>query len=414
MPVYNCEEYLTESIESILNQSFDDFEFICIDDGSTDNSLQTLQDYAKKDDRIRVFHQDNKGGGTARNFALTKASGKYLLFIDSDDILYSNALKETYDVIEQKNVDFLFFKAINYNCDEDEYFEEEYFVMNRLYNYVKDSVFSYNEIGTQIFNMSVTPWGKLYNLDFIKRCGAQFAEGIIFHDNIFFWDMLFASEKIYFYNKTLYIQRQHSTSIQGSKDKRFLNIFIALRGIESVFIKYGNLNKYKDYFFNWEIRLLNMRFYQIKDEFKNLFLDEFKMFLLHMKDMEGYDNLMQILNDSNKKIYENVFLAQSANEFKLLMENDRLIDSLNKLTNEKNQLNNELNKLKNKNSSIKIKNKEFKKKNNTLKKEIKYLKNYNKRLKNKLTNSQKLNEDLLNSSSWKLTKPLRKFKNLRK
>ena len=77
--------------------------------------------------------------------------------------------------------------------------------MNRLYNYVKDSVFSYNEIGTQIFNMSVTPWGKLYNLDFIKRCGAQFAEGIIFHDNIFFWDMLFASEKIYFYNKTLYI-----------------------------------------------------------------------------------------------------------------------------------------------------------------------------------------------------------------
>ena len=77
-------------------------------------------------------------------------------------------------------------------------------------------------------------------------------------------------------------------------------------------------------------------------------------------------------------------------------------------------MNNELNKLKNKNSSIKIKNKEFKKKNNTLKKEIKYLKNYNKRLKNKLTNSQKLNEDLLNSSSWKLTKPLRKFKNLRK
>ena len=145
MPVYNCEEYLTESIESILNQSFDDFEFICIDDGSTDNSLQILQDYAKKDDRIRVFHQDNKGGGTARNFALTKASGKYLLFIDSDDILYSNALKETYDVIEQKNVDFLFFKAINYNCDEDEYFEEEYFVMNRLYNYVKDSVFLLKE-----------------------------------------------------------------------------------------------------------------------------------------------------------------------------------------------------------------------------------------------------------------------------
>ncbi len=386
MPVYNCEEYLKDSIESILNQTFEDFEFICVDDGSTDASLDILQEYSQKDTRMQVFHQENQGGGTARNFALKKAKGKYLLFIDSDDILCENALKETHTLIIEKNVDFLIFKAINYDNDEDKYFEDEYFAMNKLYNHVKDNIFSYNDIGNLIFNISATPWGKLYNLDFIKKCGAQFAEGIIFHDNKFFWDMLFASEKIYFHNKKLYVHIEHSTSIQGSKDKRFLNIFPAFKGIQSVFIKHGNLERYKERFFNWQVGLLDFRFYQIQNEYKNIFIDEFKKRLLEFNEDIEYDDLMNILDARNKKIYENVFHADSAKEYILLMENYNLSNSLENL----------------KNNNIK------------LKKENKSLKKKNKKLKNKLNTSKKFSDELLNSTSWKITKPLRKFKNLRK
>ena len=133
MPVYNCEEFLSESIESILNQTFEDFEFICVDDGSTDSSWEILQDYAEKDSRMQVFHQENQGGGTARNRALEKTNGRYLLFIDSDDVLYQNALKETYELIKEKNVDFLLFKAINYDESTDTYYEQDYFTMNGIY-----------------------------------------------------------------------------------------------------------------------------------------------------------------------------------------------------------------------------------------------------------------------------------------
>ena len=356
MPVFNCEKYLNEAIESVLNQSFDDFEFICVDDGSTDNSLKILQDFEKKDNRIQVFHQENKGGGAARNFALKKATGNYLLFIDSDDILYSDALEKTHELIKQKNVDFILFKAINYDSDVDKYFGEAYFTMDAIYDKVGNRVFSYDDLGEVMFKMSATPWGKLYNFDFIKNCGAQFAEGIIFHDNLFFWDMLFASKKICFYNETLYVRRVHSNSIQESKDKRFLDIFTALKGIFSVFIKYGILNKYENHLYNWRVDLELFRFNQIQDDYKDLFLEGYKEDLSDLTDLAGYDNLMSILNEQNKNVYENVMEAVTYKEFYLLMKNCNLT---NEIKNLKRNL------------------KTLKKKNKSLKKEIKSIKNSN-------------------------------------
>lgn len=399
MPVYNCEEYLKESIESVLNQSFDDFEFICVDDGSTDNSLKILQDFEKRDDRIQVFHQENKGGGTARNFALTKASGNYLLFIDSDDILYSSALEETHELIKQKNVDFLLFKAIDYDSGIDKYFKEEYFTMDEIYDKVKDEVFSYEDLGDLIFKMSATPWGKLYNLDFIKNCGAQFAEGIIFHDNLFFWDMLFASKRICFYNETLYLRRIHSTSIQESKDKRFLNIFPAFRGILSMFVKYDNVDKYKHFFYNWKVGLEFHRFKQIHDDYKNLFLDDFKEDLSDFAEFAGYDDLMSILSEHNRKVYEHVMEAVTYKEFFLLMQNYYLDNQVTNLERNRVRLEKEIETLKANQEKLEKKNKNLKNEKNQIKQD------YDSVLKE--------NKQLLNSKSWKITKPLRKVRNLK-
>ena len=111
IPAYNAVAYLDEAINSIINQSFTDLEIICVDDGSTDNTLDVLQSYASKDDRIQVYHQENQGHDGAIDTGISKAKGKYIYLMDADDILDLNALEELYDIMEEKDLDFVIFKA---------------------------------------------------------------------------------------------------------------------------------------------------------------------------------------------------------------------------------------------------------------------------------------------------------------
>ena len=87
IPIYNAEKYLLKCIDSIINQDFTNFEIICIDDGSKDNSLTLLNEYKKRDNRILVFTQNNQGQGVARNKGIQKATGDFLVFIDPDDYI---------------------------------------------------------------------------------------------------------------------------------------------------------------------------------------------------------------------------------------------------------------------------------------------------------------------------------------
>ena len=114
VPVYNCEDYLEESIKSILNQSFKDIEIICVDDGSSDNSLNILKDLACEDSRLKVFSQENQGSSSVRNFGLKNASGDYLYFFDADDFLVEYALEEAYSNAINNGSDIVVFKFDQY------------------------------------------------------------------------------------------------------------------------------------------------------------------------------------------------------------------------------------------------------------------------------------------------------------
>ncbi len=103
IPVYNTEKWIGECLDSILSQDFDDFEIVCVDDGSTDNSLQILNEYSAKDTRVKVLSRKNDGPSTARNAILYNASGKYILFADSDDKLNTNALSDAYRELTLNN-----------------------------------------------------------------------------------------------------------------------------------------------------------------------------------------------------------------------------------------------------------------------------------------------------------------------
>ena len=121
VPVYNVEKYLKRCIDSILNQSFTDFELILVDDGSTDNSGKIIDEYALKDKRIKVIHKENGGQGSARNRGLDIAKGNYIGFVDSDDWIHKDMYKCMYQIINEDNTDIV---QIGHNTVE-EYTEDK-------------------------------------------------------------------------------------------------------------------------------------------------------------------------------------------------------------------------------------------------------------------------------------------------
>lgn len=128
IPVFNSSKYLAECLQSILSQSFEDFEAICINDGSTDNSLEILKQFQNKDSRIKIINQENQGVSTARNEGLKIAQGKYVGFVDSDDTIEKDFFAKLYQSAEKNQADAVYskfssaqnFPFINETLNDDE------------------------------------------------------------------------------------------------------------------------------------------------------------------------------------------------------------------------------------------------------------------------------------------------------
>ena len=113
VPIYNVKKYINRGIENLLAQTYENFEIILVDDGSTDGSLEICTEWASKDDRILTLHQKNQGSGSARNSGIEAARGKYIYFFDVDDEIDENLLSYNVEVIEQQKVDMIIFGYTN-------------------------------------------------------------------------------------------------------------------------------------------------------------------------------------------------------------------------------------------------------------------------------------------------------------
>ncbi|MBQ2831191.1 glycosyltransferase family 2 protein [Methanobrevibacter sp.] len=320
MPVYNAEDYLEDAIGGILNQTLDDWELICVDDGSADSSLEILNEFASNDSRIKVYHQENRGGGAARNVALTHTTGEYLYCMDADDSIEPYALEECYEIATQKDLDFIIFQANNYDVDTDTYNNFRIFRMDNIADKVGESIFSYRDLGDLIFDTSSTPWCKFYNLDFVKRTGAQFAEGLIFHDNIFWWEILLNGERIYFYRKYLYTRNNHSKSSTGAGDRRYLDAIPISNMIWDIFFRYGQFDNYRkglgmrkfDKVLHWYDRIQE----DLKEEYFQAMKEDYEKIA---EDKEFCDNFVPEISKKSKDIFLNTLKATNHEEFDELM-----------------------------------------------------------------------------------------------
>lgn len=321
IPVYNVEEFLGECLDSICNQTLTDIEIICVNDGSTDKSLDILNEYAAKDERMTVIDQENGGHAVATNRGMTMAKGKYLFLMDSDDILELTALEETYNLAEEKNVDFVIFQAINFYMDSGKLVEEENYSMNKLADHVGDSVFSHKDVKEFVFDMSVTPWSKLYNREFIQNNNITFPEGLVFDDNVFFYDVLFAAERIAFLRKHLFKRRWYSASSTRSGARHFINYIKICDLIWAVFAKYGVFYDFERQLYHKKVSTVYYWYKNINDEFKQEFFDEMKEDYLRIAaDEEFCRNFYRKITRQNRAIFKSVLEADTYREFNLLLD----------------------------------------------------------------------------------------------
>ena len=172
MPVYNVEQYVGKAIESILNQTFTDYELLIVDDGTKDKSGEICDEYAAKDARIQVIHKENGGAPSARNTAIDIARGTYVYFMDSDDWAEKTMLQDMYDMAEQHNAQLV---VCGYYIDTyygDKHITEKICVDDRVF----DNAQSFREESYRYFdrNMLYTPWNKLYRLDYMNEHGLRF------------------------------------------------------------------------------------------------------------------------------------------------------------------------------------------------------------------------------------------------
>lgn len=179
VPVYNAELYLSKCLESILNQTFEDFELICVDDGSSDDSVAILTSYADIDNRVKIMRQPNQGVSTSRNNAIDISIGKYIFFVDSDDYIASQTLEFLYRVMEENDVDIACTNFC-YHVDMLEGFKEilDYDKVNKMF--FDDPLYKYFTERKMIYGMI---WNKIYKADMVKSI--KFIPDRLFEDEIF-------------------------------------------------------------------------------------------------------------------------------------------------------------------------------------------------------------------------------------
>ena len=217
---YNGEKYLNECLDSVINQILQDIEIICINDGSTDNSLKILEEYAKKDNRIKIINQSNAGLATSRNRALKIITGKYCAFVDSDDIIDENMLFELYNYAEKNNLDMLSFSGYQFN-EKEEYIDKKYWDFAYLPKDWNKQVFTYKDCLPFLHEMAVSSCLTIYKTEFIKNNNLTFPDGLVYEDNLF-WTMAFTKNaKFGILNKKFYKGRLHEESITHNWDHNF-------------------------------------------------------------------------------------------------------------------------------------------------------------------------------------------------
>ena len=210
VPVYQVEQYLDRCVESVLAQTFRDFECILVDDGSTDTSGRMCDDYAHRDPRFSVIHKENGGLSSARNVAIPRARGEYLCFLDSDDTLHPRALELMLSTLEHSGADLVSAPLQEFSTDTPRFPELGELPMTVL----GQEAFIDHLLPENFGRICVTACGKLYHREIFDAI--RYPEGKIYEDLHVYLDVLLRCSRIAVLEEPLYYYYTNPASITRS------------------------------------------------------------------------------------------------------------------------------------------------------------------------------------------------------
>lgn len=368
IPVYNVSRFLNDSISSLLNQTLSDIELICVNDGSKDNSLEILNNFADKDSRVKVIDKPNGGCGSARNRALDEASGEYIYFFDPDDFVLPNALEELYQNATSNDSDLVMFKIARFFEDNPEIdYSMPFYNFDEIFTDVDFNhfTFTYKDIIHYVMNSAFAPWSKLYKKEFLDRFDDfRFDLGVAFDDVPFHVKSVLRAKKISFAPDYYYHYRWDNPNSVNNTSSNGIDIMKIVDLVEEFIVNEGYFDQLKDEFYYFKVNQIVMYMVSSHSE------DYFQL---------AKKKLLEVDFDDIKHIGDN-----------LLEEYNWIIHSCSF-----------------ENYMLYVKIKKLERQNNSLKRKNKSLKSKNKKL-------SKENKDLMDSNSWKVTKPMRSFKKIMK
>ena len=239
IPVYNVENYLRDCMDSVLNQTFQDWEAICVDDGSADRSAIILDEYAGRDGRIKVIKQKNAGTASARNAGLKSAKGDYILFLDSDDWLVPNALQTLSNHLNEE--DILCFSGRRF-FESSKSFNQADHLLPRHY---KTGIEYYNENALLPRDFAfVCVVLRVYRRAFLLQNDLFFADDISYEDNLWVPIVLYYAESVSVVPDSLYIYRiREGSKMQDVSLKRKVDLLTVANRLAEFFIPRKDFDK---------------------------------------------------------------------------------------------------------------------------------------------------------------------------
>lgn len=308
IPVYNVETYVDQCLNSIISQSFNDYEVIIINDGSTDGSLKICEYFTSKYQNIRLINQENKGLSGARNAGFKIAAGQYIWFVDSDDYIKENSLEVLFSHLSKSYLDVLGFS--NYHLIEATQILRE----NNIN--AESTVLTNLELLKQNLLFEIAPWIYVFNSSFLKKNNISFREDIKIHEDEFYLiEVLSKLNSIKFIEDNIYVYRIRANSLMRSNRK--LDQLYTFSKLIDYFIELKNKRYlYKDYW-NTKIHITKEAYYRLYFEIKPEHLNssihnDFKRISslklgLVKKDPLGI-TLMKLLHNFCFPIYKKILL----------------------------------------------------------------------------------------------------------
>lgn len=313
VPIYNVEKYLPECLDSIIKQKLKEIEIICVDDGSTDSSLEICQRYAKKDKRVKVITKPNAGYGNSMNLGMSYASGEYIGIVESDDWVEPTMFYDLYTAAKKHNAQIV--KSDYFEFSTTGAFKEQYIQTPTDKKYYNTVINAYDL--EDIYHFRMNTWTGIYKNDFLREFNIRHNEtpGASYQDNGFWFKTLSLAGRVVFINKAYYHYRQDNpNSSINSRGKvfcmcdeyAFIREFLeANPDMKRRHLRIFLVKKYYNYFYTYtrvapEHKVVFLE--RFAEEFRESYrAGEFDKWLLPKPNM---DKLLRIMADPRQFYYD--------------------------------------------------------------------------------------------------------------